>query len=337
MAVDRRILVDALHACARLRILVLGDVMLDVYDFCSTEQSKPVDSEQPGKRAYTAHESIKALGGAGNVAANLASLGAAASLIGVTGDDGHHFTLQKIADGCGIRHCLLRDDGRPTTVKTRIYVDDEYQLRRDDEFDGEVTRELARAIEAEFLEQLDACDAVILSDYDKGFFTQSVASGVITACRDRNLPVVVDFKPPNVHYFAGASIVAPNEGEAEELVPGFRGASDLERPLRILHERLCCDATVVTLGARGLCGVDTSRFFHVPGHRVTVVDAVGCGDTVRAVLALGLAQGLSLDTACRLANCAAATIIQKRATATIGPDEVIGFIERAPDEAGEGL
>jgi rfaE bifunctional protein kinase chain/domain len=263
------------------------------------------------------------------VAANLASLGVDTSVIGITGDDGHHVTMQKIAEDHGIRHCFLRDRSRPTTVKVRTYVDDTYLLRRDDEETGEICRELALGLVAEARELIETVDAVILSDYDKGVFTRELARQIIEACTRRSLPVVVDFKPVNGAYFAGATIIAPNEGEADVLVPGFRGAADLRAKMAVLHQRLSCHSTVVTLGERGLCGFDGERFFHVPANEVQVVSPVGCGDTVRAVLALGAVEGLPLRQACELANDAAATIIRKRATATITADEIIAFIRSA--------
>lgn len=323
-----RELVDAVGRFSALRVMVLGDVMLDIYDFCSTADSKPIDSEMRGKRAYTAHESIKVLGGAGNVAANLASLGVRTTLVGITGDDGHHFTLEKLAEQHGIDHRLLRDHARQTTVKTRIYVDDEYLLRRDDETRDKVSEGLALSIQAASLEGLAGCDAVVLSDYDKGFFAEPVARCIVDSCTRRSVPVIVDFKPPNAALFRGATVIAPNEGEADTLQNGFHNAADLAPCMQRLHEHLGCASTVVTLGARGMCGFEELGFFHVPGLRVKVVDAVGCGDTVRATIALGLASGLSLRQSCTLANFAAATIIQKRATATISPDEVIAFMRQ---------
>jgi D-beta-D-heptose 7-phosphate kinase/D-beta-D-heptose 1-phosphate adenosyltransferase len=318
--------VRAIERFGDLRVLVIGDVMLDIYDFCFERDSKAIDYEMRGKRAYRANESIRVLGGAGNVAANLASLGVGTALIGITGDDGHGVTLRKIAGGYHIEHCLIRDDSRPTTVKVRIYVDDTYLLRRDDEETREISRELALTIAAEALERIESVDAVILSDYDKGLFAHDLARKVIAACTERSVPVVVDFKPANADRFRGATVIAPNEGEADVLLPGFGGADDLRAQMEALHRLLACRSTVVTLGERGVCGIDGGGFFHVPANKVKVVSPVGCGDTVRAVLALGAAEGLSLREACELANDAAATIIQKRATATIAPHEVIDFI-----------
>jgi D-beta-D-heptose 7-phosphate kinase/D-beta-D-heptose 1-phosphate adenosyltransferase len=311
---------------SQLKILVLGDVMLDIYDFCDTASSKPIDYEKSGKRAYTAYESIKTIGGAGNVAANLASLGVSISLISVTGNDGHYFTLQDIADELGITHCLIRDVTRPTTVKMRLYLDGEYLLRRDDEVTTSVSHETAMTIENEFLRELDHVDAVILSDYNKGFFTNDMAQHIIKTAQQRKIPVIVDFKPPNASLFKGATITVPNDNEADVLLPGFLHTDDLEKATRLLYAELDCHNIVITLGGNGICGFDGQQFFHAPANRVKVANEVGCGDTVRVGLALGYAAGLSLQEAAELANDAAAVVIQKVGTATVTQDELLEFI-----------
>lgn len=319
-------LLEAIRRIGGLNILVLGDVMLDIYDFCYTAESRPIPSEKPGKRAYKAQQSVKTMGGAGNVAANLASLGAATTLIGLTGNDGHFFILQELADAQHIGHCFVRDRSRPTTTKTRLYIDGEYLLRRDDEASHKVDRETAMTVMSEFLRELPRADAVILSDYNKGIFTREQAQTILEKCAERRIPVVVDFKPPNRCFFAGADIIVPNADEAEALHPGFKAAGDLEREVRLLHGELQAKNIVVTLGERGICGWDGDEFFHAPANSVRVVDAVGCGDTVRVALTLGYVLGLSLREAAILANDAAAVIIQKIGTATLTSEELNSFI-----------
>lgn len=326
MTHDRQQLLDAIAQFRDLRALVVGDVMLDVYDFCSTAESKPIDSEKPGKRAYKAHKSIKVLGGAGNVAANLAALGVHTSLIGMTGNDDGSVKIKELAEALHLDSVLVRDSSRPTTTKMRLYVDDEYLLRRDEEAEHAVDHETSTRIVNAVLRRCPHCSVVILSDYDKGVFTQQNAQQIIQACRRHSIPVIVDFKPPNRGYFSGADVIAPNDVEAAELVPTFCRAQ-LEPGLRTLHQLLACRNTVVTLGAEGMCGFDGGVFFHVPGNRVKAVDAVGCGDTVRAGLALGIACGLRLPAAAELANDAAAVIVQRPATALLSQDELIAFIK----------
>lgn len=330
---DKVTLLDSLPRLRDRRVLVLGDVMLDIYDFCRFAESKPIDSEKPGKRAYAAHESTRTLGGAANVATNLAALGARATLVGLTGDDGHAHTVRGLCAASGLAHDLLADPSRPTTTKTRIYIDGEYLLRKDHEdpraAEPAVAARLIRIME----DHLAAgTDAVVLSDYAKGVFTPESAHGVLDLCARAGVPVVVDFKPANRALFHGAGLLVPNETEATALLPSFRDSSDLSAATAALRDSLSAAAVVVTLGARGLCGLsEATGFFHHPGHRVTAVDAVGCGDTVRAMLALGLAGGLNLRQAAALANHAAAIIVQKPATATLSPDELSAFIRENCD------
>jgi len=310
-----------------MKCVVLGDVMLDLYEFCYTDESKPIDSEKAGKRAYRAKDSVRALGGAGNVASNLASLGVQTSLIGVTGDDGHNFTLQQMSDQIGIRHCFVRDRGRPTTTKNRLYVDDEYLLRRDDESTEPITRELSLTLLDEALCELDGAKVVVLSDYNKGVFSEEFAQEIIAACRERELPVVVDFKPPNKAFFRSATVMIPNRSEAHEIVSGFDDSESYESSLITLRETLGCGNVAVTLGREGICGYDGTNCFYIAGNDVPEVDAVGCGDTIRGVLALGYALGLSLKDAADLANDAAGVIVQKKATAMLSQEELIGFLD----------
>ena len=325
---DTETLLASLPRLRDRRVLVLGDVMLDIYDFCSFAESKPIDSEKPGKRAYTAHESVRTLGGAANVATNLAALGARATLVGLSGEDGHAHTVRALCANAGLEHALVSDAGRSTTTKTRIYIDGEYLLRKDHEDARGADTPTTRLL----LDKMAACiasgtDAVVLSDYAKGVFTPDSARAVLELCSKADVPVIVDFKPANRALFHGAGLLVPNETEASMLLPGFRETTDLAASVATLRDSLGADAVVVTLGARGLCGLsEATGFFHHPGHRVTAVDAVGCGDTVRDMLALGLAGGLDLRLAAALANHAAAVIVQKPVTATLNPEELERFI-----------
>ena len=319
---------EAVAKFGDLKVLVVGDVMLDVFEFCHTDSSKPIDSEKTGKRAYEVVQSPTAIGGAGNVAANLVSLGAKASLIGVTGNDGSYFTLAEIADKLEIEHTFVRDPHRPTTTKTRLYIDDEYQLRKDRESADKVGKEISLTLVSAALESISQVDAVILSDYNKGVFSENLASAILEACKEKQVPVVVDFKPPNREQFKGAYLLVPNENEADQLNPGFKGreGDDLQNAANALNAELGSENLVVTLGSRGICGCGQStEFFHLPGNTVEEVDAVGCGDTVRAALALGCAAGLDLIDAADLANDAAAVIVQKPSTASLNSQELLDF------------
>lgn len=311
---------QALEHARTCRILVAGDAMVDAYDFCHADHSRP-SPERPDKLVYTAHRLERMLGGAGNVAANLASLGVETSFVSVCGEDGNAVELQRLCDGAGVRHRFVRDASRPTTVKTRLYIDDQYVLRRDDEQVHKVSPEVAGEVMEAFHGILDRADAVILSDYNKGFFTAPNAQAMIGVCRARSIPVVVDLKPPNAGLFSHATVVAPNLKEAREICPGFDPYRK-ESSLREIHELLGAENVVVTLGAEGMLVYDGRSTVHVPGRVVKAVDPCGCGDTVRACLTLGLVAGLDLVEAAGFANVAASVAVQKLGTASLGPDEL---------------
>ena len=308
-----------------LRALVVGDIMLDVYEFCNTVDSKPIDSEKLGKRAYKARKTIKTLGGAGNVAANLASLDVKTSLIGLTGQDENYFKICELANEKSIKHGLIQDANRPTTTKTRLYLDDEYLLRRD----TEVTKKLGRKVCAKLLDEvfslLPSTDVVVLSDYDKGIFTAESAKPIIKQCRLLGIPVIVDFKPVNKDLFYGVNIIAPNATEAAELIKDF-SLKKLKSRCKNLHDLLGCLNTVVTLGEYGICGIESTKFFHIPGYDVVPADRAGCGDTVRAGLAIGAALGIPLRIAAKIANDAATIIVQKTGTSVLSRVELQSFI-----------
>lgn len=321
--------IAAIEKFADLHILVLGDIMLDIFDFCHTNESRP-SPEKSGTLVYKARTSVKTLGGAGNVAANLAALDVATSFIGICGQDGNRTVLQDLADELGILHTFIADSRRPTTTKTRLYIDDDYILRRDDEETDEVDADIVARITDAFTRHVHGADAVILSDYDKGFFTAANTRTFIDVCRAQSIPVIVDFKPPNRSYFSGADIIAPNDVEAEVLQPGFNQGDNTEAATRKLYDLLDCDHLAITLGERGICGFDGTTFFYAPGNKVAAVDSVGCGDTVRVGMALGFALGLDLQEAASLANDAAAVVVQKLGVATLSRAELRDFVNNLP-------
>lgn len=306
-----------------LRVLVVGDVMLDAYDFCYTDHSRP-SPERPDKRVYTAHRAERVLGGAGNVAANLASLGVQTELLSVCGEDGNALEVKRICQEQGIEACLLEDESRPTPVKTRLYIDDQYMLRRDDEQVHKLSQELSSAVLSGFERAIGRADAVILSDYNKGLFTADNARAMIRLSREKSIPVIVDLKPANASFFQGASLIAPNLKEARKMLAGFDPASPAES-MAGLQKILGTDQIVVTLGADGMLVCDQESVERISGQKVDAVDPCGCGDTVRACLALGLVSGLSLVEAASFANMAASLVVQKLGTACLTAEELINL------------
>lgn len=322
---------DVIDKFTTVKAVVVGDVMLDVYEYLLTKESKLLLSEKESKRAYVAQKSIRVLGGAGNVAVTLRSLGAITSLIGISGNDEHYFNLRELSEQINISHCIVRDSSRPTTVKHRLYVDDEYLLRKDTEKSSKIDNETMLVVLRECLKEIHGKDVVVFSDYNKGLFVEILSQEIIKECRRLSIPVVVDFKPANSKIFAGADIVSPNQNEACELYPSF-SLENLEEGTKHIYSMLNCSSLVVTLGENGLSGFDGKEYFHIKGMKVHALDAVGCGDTVRAVIALGKTLGLSLKDCVKLANYAAAVIVQKPNTSTVTSKELKEFISKVENQ-----
>src|SRR3990167_8216522 len=304
---------DIIRRFSKLSVLVLGDVMLDEYNFYYSKDNRP-SPEKQDKMVHLIKNSRITLGGAGNVAANLASLGVSTKFITLCGNDGNFFHLNQLMDKMGIESFSLPDPKRPTTVKRRFYGDDKYLFRFDLESKEKIDNSFSNKILDEFKKMVYGVDAVILSDYNKGLFTESLSREIIDMCKD--IPVIVDFKPENKSYFYKADIISPNYKEAKIIQPSFN-MNNLEEEVKKLRDELRSKSLVVTLGKEGVCGYNGLSFFHIPANKVNVVDEVGCGDTVRSVLTLGYLSGLSLKESAELANYAAAVVIQKIGTATI--------------------
>jgi len=313
------------------RIVVVGDIMIDRYVIGETERLSP---EAPVP-VVTVRERNAKLGGAANVAANVAALGATCSLVGVVGDD---------ADGAAIRQELAvarLDDrhvvtiaGRPTTSKTRIIARAQQIARIDDEVDTLLEgSDLARVIQVARDALADA-DALLLEDYNKGALAPPLIAAVMEIARRRGLPIVVDPKYRQFFEYAGATVFKPNRRELE----GALGAAVDLKDSRALPEvlaRLKVDNLLVTLGAEGMLLVTKDgRPTHIPSIARRIYDVSGAGDTVTAWLGTALAAGASLREAAQLANYAAGVEVAKPGVATVSPDEVIAVHEERFDQIG---
>lgn len=317
----------ALKRTTNWRALVVGDCMIDDFTFCDTKQSKEISSEMPGKRAYRAVKRVVALGGAANVAANLRALGAATSLIGVVGRDGYDKALTHECDAHGIRASFATDPQRPTTVKRRIYLDDEYFFRIDQELATPVTDEISDRLIREAHESIPDVDVVIISDYAKGVITPKVATAIKELTDRWDVPLVIDTKPGQIGLFAGCDLVIPNLIEAKDLLPHFAVDEALPTYTKELLTKIKTGSIAVTLGGHGMCGIRNGEYTLVPGFTVNVRDTVGAGDTVRAAVALGLVLQLPFAEVLTLANAAGAVVVQKVGTATASREEVLKLLQ----------
>jgi rfaE bifunctional protein kinase chain/domain len=324
-------LVQLIQRMKSSRVVVVGDIMIDRYLVGDTERLSP---EAPVP-VVTVRERHAKLGGAANVAANVASMGARCLLVGAVGDDG---------DGAAIRQELVvaRLDGRhvvtvagrPTTSKTRIIARSQQIVRIDDEVDALLDGpDLARLIEAARAALADA-DALLLEDYNKGALAPGLIAAVMEAARRRGIPVVVDPKYRQFFEYAGATVFKPNRRELES---ALGAAVDLQNrnALPEVLTRLKVDNLLVTLGAEGMLLVTKDgRSLRIPSIAREVYDVSGAGDTVTAWLGTALAAGASLAEAAQLANYAAGVEVGKPGVATVTPEEVLAVHEERFDQIG---
>lgn len=301
---------DSFPDCSSRTVVVVGDVMLDVYFLGEVKRLSP---EAPVPIVRVKRKSTT-LGGAGNVALNVAGLGCRTVLLGVRGDDAAGQRLSAILSERKIRDDLIVNAGMATTTKTRV-IGQGQQLLRLDEEDALEASENIRARMLSLLDKaLTIADGVILSDYDKGVLSGSLCADILGRCQSKGIPVFVDPKGKGWDRYQGATCVTPNISEVE-IVTG-RLVQDDEPQLvecaRFLRERHRLNWLLVTRGPKGMClaGPDaTPRFIQATAREV--FDVSGAGDTVIATLAVGVAAGLPVPAAAELANVAAGIVVGK--------------------------
>jgi rfaE bifunctional protein kinase chain/domain len=313
------------------RVVVIGDIMIDRYLYGDTERLSP---EAPVP-VVTVRERSAKLGGAANVAANVASMGAGCLLVGTVGDDVDGAAiLQELAVARLDGRFVVTVAGRPTTSKTRIIARSQQIVRIDDEvetlLDGpDLDRLVGAAREA-----LADADALLLEDYNKGALAPGLIRAAMDVARRRGIPVVVDPKYRQFFEYAGATVFKPNRRELES---ALGAAVDLQNR-NVLPEvlaRLQVDNLLVTLGAEGMLLVmKDGHSLKIPSMAREVYDVSGAGDTVTAWLGTALAAGASLVEAAQLANFAAGVEVGKPGVSTVSPEEVLAVHEERFDQIG---
>ncbi len=313
---------DLIKNFSKLKILVVGDLMLDVHDFCSSQNSRP-SPEVPNKLVYKSHTIKKLIGGAGNVANNLANLDIDTYFISIAGNDEYFHVFKDLCKQSNIHENIIKDEDRISTVKSRLYIDDEYILRKDNEVSFEISKKIEKKILHKFEKVFEKMDAVILSDYNKGLFTKSLSKKIISLCNNKNIPIIVDFKPNHIDYFHNADLIAPNDVEASVILEKSFDKKNLRQTIEKLHNLLKSKSTVITLGSKGICGLDSNGYVHVPITKGKVVDPCGCGDTVRVGMAIGVSLGLSLKDSIQIGNDMASIVISKIGVGTVSKNELV--------------
>jgi D-beta-D-heptose 7-phosphate kinase/D-beta-D-heptose 1-phosphate adenosyltransferase len=309
-----------------VRVAVLGDLMLDRFIWGSVSRISP---EAPVPIVLEERRSAS-LGGAGNVARNLVSLGGQAALAAVVGDDADAEDLGRLCREASVPTAgLVAAAGRPTTVKTRIVAHHQHVVRLDREEDSEAEAVCLDALVGRALDLLEGAGALVVSDYDKGTLTPRVLSRVLPAAAARQIPVLVDPKIRHMAHYRPATVVTPNAREAAAAAGvTVRGDADLEAAGRTLLERLGCPWLLITRGERGMLLLPAAgKPVQVPARAREVFDVSGAGDTVVATLALSLAVGGTMEEGVILSNLAAGVVVGKLGTAAVTAEELLSAVQ----------
>jgi D-beta-D-heptose 7-phosphate kinase/D-beta-D-heptose 1-phosphate adenosyltransferase len=304
------------------RVLVIGDVILDRYISGAVHRLSP-EAPIPVLRPATNHCT---LGGAANVALNVATLGGQAILVGVTGNDqAGEEIAHLVAATPGIRSALVKINLRPTTSKTRFMTGSHQLLRLDEEVTDPLDREGVAAVLQAVDSLLDEADVIVLSDYAKGVLCDGVLDAVLARALERGRLVIADPKRPDFAAYRGASVLTPNEHEvrAATRIDAIHD-TEADRAGRMALEATGGDAVLVTRSAKGLTLVCRgAEALHLPTRAREVADVSGAGDTLVAALAVALGAGAALPEAAMLANATAGISVSKQGTATVSRQELL--------------
>jgi len=324
-------LVEFVARLAGRRVAVIGDVMLDHFLYGQVDRISP---EAPVPVVRFDHDEYR-LGGAANVARNVATLGGHAALVGLVGEDDTARLLRDALRAASLEDTgLVVDPARATTRKLRIVTSRNQQVARVDyEVDVEVAGAPLETLRRHVARVAAGAHALVISDYGKGAAAPGVIAAAATAARTAGIPLVVDPKLPVAARYKGATLITPNHREAEVMTQqAIRSTIDARKAARVLHERSGA-SVIMTWGEHGMWVLDASNSTiqeeSLPALTREVADVTGAGDTVAAVLALALGAGARLADAARLATVAASLVV-----ARFGPASVTAAELRAATAAG---
>lgn len=303
------------EAVASVRVLVVGDVMLDRYWFGEVERISP---EAPVPVVHVGKREDR-LGGAANVARNAAALGAQVTLAGIVGRDEPGSQVHAMLKEAGITPALVDDDeAHPTTLKMRVLGRQQQMVRVD--FEGRPSGACVTALTERVMQLMSAHDVVVLSDYDKGALSE--VGQLIAKAAELGLPALVDPKGLDYSRYRGASLVTPNRSEMQQAVGHWRDEDDLTARAQQLREKLALEALLVTRSEQGMTLFMQDARHHVDAQAHEVFDVSGAGDTVLATLAVVRGTGASWVNAMRWANRAGGVVVGKLGTSTVTVEEL---------------
>ncbi len=306
---------NLLEKFSDVRVLVVGDIMLDQYWWGSVERISP---EAPVPIVHLNNKS-SLVGGAANVAANIKGLGAEVFLVGVVGTDPEGIQFRKILNKIDISDKNVLSIDRSTTIKTRIVAHNQQIVRIDQEDTEDLDQIVEELIWQQIEKVIDKIDIVLISDYAKGVITENLASRLITLVKSKKKFVIVDPKGKNYEKYRYATIITPNNKEAVEATNSeIKDEVTLEEVGSKLLSELDLDALIITRGEKGMALFQKGKTFrNLESTTRNVFDVTGAGDTVIATLTVAIGAGSDFYNAAKLANTAAGLVVQRVGTTAI--------------------
>ena len=316
---------EILKQFKRQRILVVGDLMLDRFVWGKVSRISP---EAPVPIVKMERESFSP-GGAGNVAANITSLGAEAKIIGVIGDDSEGRVLREILKNRQISASggLIIDSSRPTITKTRIIATNQQLLRLDREEGNPLSRQVVKKIVKYLRENIGNASALLISDYGKGTITPSFLSALLGLAKRYKKLITVDPKVEHFSLYREVSLLTPNRQEAALgiMEPEPKTQKEILTLGRKIKEKLKPQYLIITQGEGGMTIFEKKRITHISAKTREVFDVTGAGDTVIGVATLALSTGATITESATIASFAAGVVVGKLGTATVSAEEIKEF------------
>lgn len=319
---------DVFEAFNSLKVLIIGDVMIDSYLWGKVERispEAPVPVVNVQKREYR-------LGGAANVALNVQSLGATPILCSVIGQDldGNNF-VSLLAENNLTPEGIVRSTDRITTIKHRVISGSHHMLRVDQEVDTEINLSEKKALLDKVKELIRECHVIIFEDYDKGVLCRDVITEIVAAARTSGIPTVVDPKKRNFLHYQNTSLFKPNKKELKE---GLKIDSDLQTPCEIessveaLQSHLNAECVLITLSEKGVFIDKQGEKHHIPAHRREISDVSGAGDTVISVAALCYALNLPAKFIAALSNLGGGIVCEQVGVVPVNKEMLFNEAEK---------
>lgn len=298
------------EAFNRLKVLVIGDLMIDSYIWGKVERISP---EAPVPIVHIT-ERDERLGGAANVGFNIKALGATPILCGLIGADREGDQLVKLLEANGMSLAgLVRSEQRPTTIKHRVISGSTHLLRIDQETDAITTQKESDALFKTVQQLIDQVDVIIFEDYDKGVLNPLLIQQVITLAKSKKIPTVVDPKKRNFLAYKGCTLFKPNRKELKEglkVESDLKDLSELEISVVDLLHKLECENVLITLSEQGVYWTNGTQKLHIPAHARKIIDVSGAGDTVISVVALCVAAKLAPEKIASYSNLAGGLVCE---------------------------